>query len=407
VLQSTLLIDPNHNRSEIVFDALGLVAGIAVMGKSDETKGNSLDGFNPDLDEATLLAHIHDPLNDPYALLQGATARLLYDLFAYHRTQNDPEPQPAVVYTPARETHVADLAPGELTKIQHSFSYSDGFGHEIQKKAQAEPGPLIEGGPEMSPRWVGSGWLVFNNKGKPVRQFEPFFTDTHHFEFDARIGVSPILFYDPVQRVVATLHPNHTWEKVVFDSWRQAIWDVNDTVLEVDPKNAPDVGDFFRRLPEAEYLPTWYAQRQSGALGPQDQAAANKAAAHANTPTVAHFDPLRRAFLTVAHNKFKRRDTPPADPPTEELYRTQVFFDIEGNQREVIDARVRIHETSMDAGECWMLNDVAGKPIRAWDSRGHELRTAYDQLRRPLRQFVRGTDAIQSDPHVLNRDVLF
>jgi hypothetical protein len=43
VLQPTLLIDPNHNRSEIVFDALGLVAGIAVMGKSDETKGNSLD----------------------------------------------------------------------------------------------------------------------------------------------------------------------------------------------------------------------------------------------------------------------------------------------------------------------------------------------------------------------------
>ena len=41
-----------------------------------------------------------------------------------------------------------------------------------------------------------------------------------------------MLFYDPVERVVATLHPNHTWEKVVFDPWKQATYDVNDTVLK-------------------------------------------------------------------------------------------------------------------------------------------------------------------------------
>ena len=40
----------------------------------------------------------------------------------------------------------------------------------------------------------------------------------------------------------------------------------------------------------------------------------------------------------------------------------------------------RIHQASMEAGERWMLNDVTGKPIRAWDSRGftapHDLRRA-------------------------------
>ena len=75
-----------------------------------------------------------------------------------------------------------------------------------------------------SRRWVGSGWTVFNNKGKPVRQYEPFFSATHRYEFEREMtdtGVSPVLFYDPVERVVATLHPNHTWEKVVFDPWRQ------------------------------------------------------------------------------------------------------------------------------------------------------------------------------------------
>ena len=43
----------------------------------------------------------------------------------------------------------------------------------------------------------------------------------------------------------------------------------------------------------------------------------------------------------------------------------------------------RIHQASMEAGERWMLNDVAGKPIRAWDSRGFIRRMTYDALRRP------------------------
>ena len=52
------------------------------------------------------------------------------------------------------------------------------------------------------------------------------------------MGVSPILFYDPVEHVVATLHPNNTYEKVVFDPWQQVTWDVNDTVL-LDPRDDP------------------------------------------------------------------------------------------------------------------------------------------------------------------------
>ena len=63
----------------------------------------------------------------------------------------------------------------------------------------------------------------------------------------------------------------------------------------------------------------------------------------------------------------------------------------------------RIHQASMEAGERWMLNDVAGKPIRAWDSRGHNFTTAYDALRRPVDQIVRGTDSIRSDPRTLSR----
>ena len=55
--------------------------------------------------------------------------RLVYDLFAFQRTAEIPNaPSPPVVYTIARETHDSDLADSELSKVQHSFTYSDGFG---------------------------------------------------------------------------------------------------------------------------------------------------------------------------------------------------------------------------------------------------------------------------------------
>lgn len=400
VLQPKLVTDPNGNRAEVAFDALGLVAGTVVMGKTTENLGDSLAGFIADLSHQQIDAFFN--ANDPHVLAPGllgnATTRIVYNLERYRTAQ-----QPVFAATLARETHFHDsLLPGGL-KIQTSFSYSDGFGREIQKKIQAEPGPLAEGGPTVSPRWVGSGWTIFNNKGKPVRQYEPFFDNTHDFKFGKQVGVSPVLFYDPIERVVATLHPNHTWGKVVFDPWRQETWDINDTILKADPKSDPDVGDYLTRLPSADYLPTWHESRKNDQQGDAEKDAATKAAAHANTPTVAHLDTLGRSFLTIADNA------------TAGKYATRAELDIEGNQRSVTDALKRkvmvydydmlsnrIYQNSMDAGERWMLNDAAGKPIRAWNSRGHAFRTEYDALRRPLHTFVKG-----ADPQDPNKEILF
>lgn len=417
VLQPRLLTDPNRNRSEVAFDALGLVVATAAMGKQGENLGDSLENFEPDLIPAQIDSFCNAPNPRTIApqLLGKASTRIVYDLNRYRNTAALAAPQPVFAATIARETHVSDLPPppGQFSKLQVSFSYSDGFGREIQKKLPAEKGPLVEGGADISPRWVGSGWTIFNNKGKPVRQYEPFFTNTHRFEFDVRIGVSPTLFYDPVERVVATLHPNHAWEKVVFDPWRQETWEVNDTVT-LDPRTDADVKGFLidpdgvSRLPAADYLPTWYALRTDPAQASRcwpdqrtrdaEKAAAQKAALHEKTPTVAHFDSLGRTFLTLAHNGFKPDGTPLQYP-------TRGQFDIEGNQRTVIDAlgravmrydydllSNRIRQDSMDAGQRWMVNDVAGKPLRAWDSRGHTVRTEYDPLRRPQRIFVIGAD---------------
>ncbi|MBI5909227.1 MAG: toxin [Betaproteobacteria bacterium] len=418
VLQPTLVTDANGNRAAAAFDALGLVAGTAIMGKTTETLGDSLDGFEADLTQAETDRFLSNPKGPGAATSLGkASTRIVYDVGRYRRTQ-DPD-QPPFSATVLRETHASDPVPDGGLKVQVSFSYSDGFGREIQKKVQAEPGPVPERDEDgeivldasnqpvltdtdVDPRWVGSGWTVFNNKGKPVRQYEPFFTDRHDFEFDVRIGVSPVLFYDPVARVVATLHPDRTWDKVVFDPWRQETWDGSDTLLVADPGAGVDVGEFFRRLPDTAYLPGWYAQRESGALGAQEQNAARKAAVHAETPTVTHADSLGRAFLTVAHNKFRYSDAASSDPTNEDFHSTRILLDIEGNQREVVDAKDRvvmrydydmlgnrIHQASMEAGERWMLLDVAGKSIYGWNSRDHRFRTAYDPLQRPTEAYLR------------------
>ncbi|MDH5271330.1 MAG: toxin, partial [Candidatus Krumholzibacteria bacterium] len=493
VLQPRLVSDPNRNRAEVAFDTLGMVVGTALMGKPQPApvEGDSLEGFIGEVTPAQRDQFMTEPRKAipntreseatpiVHELLGKATTRIVYDLERFMRLG-----KPPVAATIARETHVSDVQQNEKGTLQVSFSYSDGFGREIQKKIQAEMGKVPQrdgqgkiivgqdGQPVMAPndvapRWVGSGWTIFNNKGKPVRQFEPFFSDTHKLDLDAKIGVSPVLFYDPAERVVATLHPNHTYEKVRFDPWQQTTWDVNDTVATfdlanrtanaLDPAADHDVGGFFQRLPGTDYLPTWYDLRTDSAKAlaewpdrdPQGNAmpgnakrratektAAERAATHANTPTTAHFDALGRPFLTVVRNRVVcfGHDL----DGTEERFATRVELDIEGNQRAVRDERKlpvnhlptgaveqrivmryaydmlgnRIHQLSMEAGARWMLNDVAGKPIRAWDSRGHNFTTKYDELRRPVEQTVQGTfsdpDPFKpnSDPRTLGRDIV-
>ena len=100
--------------------------------------------------------------------------------------------------------------------------------------------------------------------------------------------------------MVATLHPNHTYEKIVFDPWRQTTYDVNDTIaasgtqtgdLRTDPDIADYVGDYFKTQPST--WQTWHAQR---IVKP------------ANDP---EFDAAKKAAAQYAHSRSSRRARPP------------------------------------------------------------------------------------------------
>jgi len=119
------------------------------MGKVSETLGDLLDGsFEPNPSQAQVETFMAKPREASpnadesvatqvvYDLLDKATTRIIYDLDRFKRLG-----EPSFAATIARETHVSELQQGQQSKIQISFSYSDGFGRVVQKKIQAEPGP--------------------------------------------------------------------------------------------------------------------------------------------------------------------------------------------------------------------------------------------------------------------------
>ena len=225
-------------------------------------------------------------------------------------------------------------------------------------------------------RWVGSGRTVFDNKGNPVKQYEPYFSTTFEYEYEEKLvkwGVTPLMRYDPLGRLIRTDNPYGTFSKIEFDAWQQTTWDENDTV-----KNSK----WFKKLiPNPAQPPTNPTPEQSAAL---------KAAKHAETSTAAHLDMLGRTFLTIADNG------------AEGQYPTHVKLDIEGNPLKITDARKnpvmvykydlsgqQIYTKSMDAGERWMLVNAVDNPIWSYDSRSHQVRQVYDKLQRPTHIYLK------------------
>ena len=412
VLAPATVTDPNGNRVSLAFDALGRVTAAAVMGKASESLGDDLSGFTADLGEAALAAAFAGPVAGAAALLGNATTRIAYDAGAYQRTSTAAQPSPPAVLTITRETHVSDLTgpppyPGapRVTRCQYRLAYGDGFGREVQRKALAAPDS-----DSGAARWATSGWTVYDNKGRPVRAYEPFFSAAPGFEFAAATGVATVTCYDPPGRVVAVLHPDSTWEKITFGPWRQEMWDGDDTVLAADPRADPDVGGYFTRLLGAASFTSWHDLRSGGQYGATaeeraaQQDAARKTAPFAATPATVHFDSLGRACLAVADNG------PTARYPVRTAYDTEgkplAVFDELGRRAEEHVLRVTkqdggtgyvagtdmagrpVYRISADGGARRTLPCVTGQAIGAWDDRGHAFRLVYDPARRPTHRYV-------------------
>jgi len=424
--------DINNNLSEAISDELGLVKAMVLMGKGNEA--DDLTGLSEFTDPAET-ALINQFFNVPDTrdgidntvllkdkanrLLQHATARFVYDFDSYINTG-----KPAVVASILREEH---FKKNNNSPVQLSFEYSNGLEKVIMKKVQAAPGiakkvvvypddtySIVDFDtssldPEQL-RWIGNGRTILNNKGNAVKQYEPYFSVTHRYESLKELvesGVTPVMYYDAMGRMIKTKMPDGTLSRTEFDSWKQIIFDANDTVLDAE---CAWYINRVSRLIDAELI-------AEGKDPAREMVAAEKTFKHANTPGIMHFDALGRPVLSVEHNRNVITNS-------DEYYRTKVKLDIEGNMRSVTDAREMpengnagnttiqykydmlgnpVYRNSLDAGQRWLLSNILGNQLRTWDERNHEFQYFYDTAHRPLISKIIGGDSVVPLDNIFDR----
>lgn len=411
-LSAQRMKDSNNNLSETITDELGIVKASAVMGKG--TEGDNLSGLTEyeTASERTFIDNFFhtskrfkytpaDP--DASGLIRNAGSRFVYDIDAFRLRG-----LPAVIATITREEHFTMNA---ASLIQLTFEYSNGLGEIVMKKTQAEPGiglqangtgiaQRVDTTPHL--RWIGTGRTILNNKGNAVKKYESYYSTSQLFEIEKELvetGVSPITYFDPLGRALRTDMPDGTMTKEVFDPWKDHLYDQSDTVAESKWYN-----DRVGRLIDAELLA---ADKDPV----REEEAAVRSYAHRQTPVTYCFDVSGRKILSIEHN----RNT---GTGADEYYHTSVLIDIEGNVREIIDARDnkilragydllgnRLFVHYNDSGKRWTLNTVTGLPFRTWDERDHEHQYKYDILERPIEIKVIGGDGTVALDHIVSKTI--
>jgi RHS repeat-associated protein len=341
-LSPVRVTDPNGNQAAVATDALGLPVSIALLGKSGAGEG--------------------DTLADP-------TTRLEYSLDNWRL-----HGQPNFARTLAREQHGA-----ANPRWQESFTYFDGGGAVLLTKTQANPGParrwddatqaVVE--VPADPRWVGSGRTIFDNKGYPVKRYEPYFSATAAFENERALvetGVSALVHYDPVGRNFQTDLPNGTFTKTEFTPWLTRQFDPNDTVRDArwyQERGAPDpAGSAPTASPEARAA--WLAARHHG------------------TPATVHLDALGQPVLAVADYGASTTSTVrTATDPAGRWVRLYDQLDREVSFMVNNLAGQTFYTETAEKGRYWLLPNAVGGLARGWDNDRRTLRNVFDGLHRP------------------------
>ncbi|OWY64946.1 hypothetical protein B7486_44570 [cyanobacterium TDX16] len=387
VLQPKQVKDPNGNLSVFTFTPLGLLSTTLVKGKAGEGDRNR------------------------------PSVRMEYSFLAF--LNSPPEQRQPIFVRTIRHTHhdtETDIPQAERDETIESIEYSDGFGRLLQIRTQAEDvlfGNSVFGGEilpadqndeagtrqEVSGREnsdrtnlnvVVSGWQTYDNKGRVVEKYEPFFSTGWAYRspqdeqdrFNRQVlGQKVTMHYDPRGQAIRTVNPDNSEQRVIYG-------------IPADLNNPEQ----FTPTPWEAY--TYDANDNAGRTHSTD-VKAKQYEHHWNTPTSIKIDALGRTVETVERNRAKPSAPGNPLPPIEE-YRTQSTYDIRGNLLIVMDALGRkafqhvydltnrkLRIDSIDAGIWRIVLDAMGNAIEQRDSKGALTLHAYDLLNRPTHLWAR------------------
>ncbi|MCI0345469.1 MAG: hypothetical protein L0221_08500, partial [Chloroflexi bacterium] len=384
VMRPRLLTDANDNETRVEFAPIGLVSAVWQTGKPNEGQGD----------------------------LGRPSTRFEYDFRAFLDGKlADPPATTPVFVRIVRSTH-HDSDADDRGEVVESRDYSDGFGRLLQTRTQAEtvrfgdaafgggdgvlPASQADGrggdvaGAAVPDRVVVSGAQRFDNKGRTVVQYEPFFSIGWRYAppreaadpAGGEYGVGVEMVHDPRGRLVRTVNGDGSERRVVHGV----------------PRDLADPTDPDRITPTPWETYTYDANDNAGRTHPQ---AATSYRHHWNTPASIVVDALGRTVVSVARNRAKPAQ--PTDPlaPIDE-YVTRYSYDIQGNLLALTDplnrtavasvydlARHAVHTSSLDTGERSVVFDAAGREIERRDSKGARALRSYDALGRPDRVWAR------------------
>ncbi|MBU6162420.1 MAG: hypothetical protein KGO50_14990, partial [Myxococcales bacterium] len=395
--------DPNGIRSGVAFDVLQRVVATWLQSPVGETNV----GDSPEHPGARFAYGLHAPL-----------------------TGSGVGPVPPIwARSWVRTAHAATIPWDDESapSVLESVAYSDGSGNVLLTKARVADGPIVSGGADVSPRWVGNGRTWYDSQGRPTRQYEPYFSDNDAWQWTPEQSAGAIhvdMTYDAVGRVVSVDMPDGTLSRVEHHPWFQRAWDANDTVLE---------SAWWQDATDASHLPSTDTpgfnllrdiaadlnNEEDSAWTHPLRRAALKTRIHAATPSTVYLDVLGRPVMSDIWNatpvSTSTDDLNSSEPGgstfparTEELYREFVEIDRRGRVVALHDARGIqcatyqyddvgrvIRHLGTDDGDRYSLVDAEGKPARsgrgAPDGAGvvpFRTRAVYDVLQRPSQTWL-------------------
>lgn len=369
VLQPKRIVDPNGAASEVDFDVRGVPTCTRLIGRGE---GDA-----------------------------DMTSTFSYELFAVRDASISPPP-PNWARERRRETHK-----DQSSRWLEHRTFFDGNGREALVKQRVEPGLALaaDGSGQLvhsNTRWLGTGRTLFDNKSNPVKKYEEYFSTHDHYETEdvfRKRGVTPILTYDALGRLVRTEQPDGSVVRVEFHAWLLVEYDTIDTCREN--------GGLW-----ASREPVRIALVAAGSLSQQEldaeKRAALKAEALAGTPRTTYFDARGRGI--AVHERLLQAGA------TARTLRTRVWLDSSGESEEVRDPRdvlaehlvrrldgVPLARHSADAGPRMMFSDALGMPTHVWTgsigavtSTTDRILKNYDALSRPTETWAResGTERL-------------
>ena len=357
VLQPRSVADANGGEQRLTFTPLGMLATSAVTGRT-ATEG---DQARP----STRLEYAWSAYDDsPPNARQPLHVRTIRQIY--------------------RDTDV-DVPTPECDETTTTVEYADGFGRPLQTRKQADPvgfgdargaGVLTSdptGDFAGTPRppdvenVAVSGWQVYDNKGRVIEVFEPFFSTGWDYGASdaAAAGRKVTTSYDPLGRTLSVTMPDGAEQRVVLG--------VPGTIA------APDLSDprVYEPTPWESY--TYDANDNAGRTHPEASAAYRH---HHDTPSSVRIDARERVVERIARNR--EAPTAAGDPlPAIEELRTRTAYDNRGNVVEIVDALGRstvrnahdlanraLRVLSIDAGLRSTVYDAGAAPVEQRDGSG-------------------------------------